>query len=134
VSRVSNYRAHPSYSRVEHLGHAISCETCGTNQLSTKQMHFSLVPLILCFHLKRFEHSATTSRRKIGASISLSAIVSGTFVAFPLRLDVGRFMAAGRRHSTHGMHTYELYAVVCHEGGMDSGHYLCYVRRGTADW
>lgn len=71
------------YTRVEHLGPSsmIQCADCGRKTESTKQLHFQVLPIILCLHLKRFEHSNTATCKKID-----------TCVRFPEKLDLSPFM------------------------------------------
>ncbi|KAL4663206.1 hypothetical protein H8959_021002 [Pygathrix nigripes] len=54
------------FTRPEHLGSSakIKCSGCHSYQESTKQLTMKKLPIVACFHLKRFEHSAKL-RRKI---------------------------------------------------------------------
>ncbi|XP_059835835.1 ubiquitin carboxyl-terminal hydrolase 22 isoform X2 [Hypanus sabinus] len=74
------------FTRPEHLGSSakIKCSGCHSYQESTKQLTMKKLPIVACFHLKRFEHSAKL-RRKIT-----------TYVSFPLELDMTPFMASSR--------------------------------------
>jgi ubiquitin C-terminal hydrolase len=38
---------------------------CGTYEVSTKQLTLCKLPIVACFHLKRFEHNAANKRQKI---------------------------------------------------------------------
>lgn len=46
------------FTRREHLGASakIKCSKCNTQQESTKELSIYTLPIIACFHLKRFEH------------------------------------------------------------------------------
>ncbi|RVE55648.1 hypothetical protein OJAV_G00234070 [Oryzias javanicus] len=74
------------FTRPEHLGSGakIKCSGCHSYQESTKQLTMKKLPVVACFHLKRFEHSARL-RRKIS-----------TYVSFPLELDMTPFMASSK--------------------------------------
>eukprot|EP00058_Branchiostoma_floridae_P010280 XP_002595768.1 hypothetical protein BRAFLDRAFT_117567 [Branchiostoma floridae] len=126
------------FTRPEHLGSSakIKCSHCHSYQESTKQLTMKKLPVVACFHLKRFEHS-TKFRRKIS-----------TFVSFPVELDLTPFMA----HRRNGLDTfsispgemcptpasnenrYSLFAVVNHRGSIDSGHYTCFIRQHRDQW
>jgi len=82
------------------------------------------LPVVMCFHLKRFEQAST----KID-----------TFVEFPDILHMSPYLSSNilrkrfqnaTDHTTFSVEgeTYELFAVVNHHGNMDNGHYICFVR------
>ncbi|XP_039216460.1 ubiquitin carboxyl-terminal hydrolase 22 isoform X2 [Crotalus tigris] len=102
------------FTRPEHLGSSakIKCSGCHSYQESTKQLTMKKLPIVACFHLKRFEHSAKL-RRKIT-----------TYVSFPLELDMTPFMAS----------RYSLFAVVNHQGTLESGHYTSFIRQHRDQW
>eukprot|EP00064_Thunnus_orientalis_P000211 superscaffoldBa00000009_g211 len=102
------------FTRPEHLGSSakIKCGGCHSYQESTKQLTMKKLPIVACFHLKRFEHSAKL-RRKIT-----------TYVSFPLELDMTPFMAS----------RYSLFAVVNHQGTLESGHYTSFIRQHKDQW
>ena len=135
------------YTRRENLGSGakIRCNSCNINQESTKQLSFKKLPLVLCFHLKRFEQTSKT-RKKIS-----------DYISFPYELNLLPYMSCN--NSTTSSHSkndslyanifdsltsdsnanssaalgsdsskYVLFAVVNHQGTIDSGHYTCYIR------
>ncbi|XP_077590561.1 ubiquitin carboxyl-terminal hydrolase 22-like isoform X5 [Stigmatopora nigra] len=129
------------FTRPEHLGSSakIKCGSCHSYQESTKQLTMKKLPIVACFHLKRFEHSAKL-RRKIT-----------TYVSFPLELDMTPFMASSKESRMNGqyqqtvdvlnndnnclcMSRYSLFAVVNHQGTLESGHYTSFIRQHKDQW
>lgn len=124
------------FTRPEHLGSGakIKCNRCHSYQESTKQLTLNKLPIVCCFHLKRFEHSNMT-RRKIP-----------TYISFPMDLDLSPFMAS--RRSANGKdqkvvnddlhisknNKYSLFAVINHLGSLQSGHYSVFVRQHEDQW
>lgn len=53
------------FTRAEHLGIKIMCSNCGSYQESTKQLTLKTLPIVVSFHLKRFQHSNEVSLFKI---------------------------------------------------------------------
>ncbi|KAK1799003.1 hypothetical protein P4O66_007269 [Electrophorus voltai] len=81
----------------------------------------------------RFEHSAKL-RRKIT-----------TYVSFPLELDMTPFMASSKESRVNGQYQqsvdvlnndnkYSLFAVVNHQGTLESGHYTSFIRQHKDQW
>ncbi|XP_051523245.1 ubiquitin carboxyl-terminal hydrolase 22 isoform X1 [Myxocyprinus asiaticus] len=123
------------FTRPEHLGSSakIKCSGCHSYQESTKQLTMKRLPIVACFHLKRFEHSAKL-RRKIT-----------TYVSFPLELDMTPFMASSKESRMNGQYQqpvdslnndnkYSLFAVVNHQGTLESGHYTTFIRQHKDQW
>ncbi|XP_006813337.1 ubiquitin carboxyl-terminal hydrolase 22-like [Saccoglossus kowalevskii] len=124
------------FTKPEHLGsHAkIKCCKCQSYQESTKQLTMKKLPIVACFHLKRFEHS-NKFRKKIS-----------TYISFPNELDMTPFMSPYRRQNglnnniqemdifSTSENKYTLFAVVNHIGTIDSGHYTCFVRQHKDQW
>ena len=122
------------YTRTERLMSEITCGKCGDRQPATKQMSFSKLPAVLCFHLKRFEHDAHA------AKISTS-------VRFPESLDMRPFLSQVINGKVEGAaaeamedlaHTddtyaYTLFSVVNHYGTLQNGHYTNYIRSADVD-
>lgn len=52
------------YVRPERLGSAAHwrCSACGSSTAALKQLSFRRLPLVLCFHVKRFEHGGAAQR------------------------------------------------------------------------
>ncbi|XP_032816859.1 ubiquitin carboxyl-terminal hydrolase 22-like [Petromyzon marinus] len=123
------------FTRPEYLGSSakIKCSGCRSYQESTKQLTMKKLPIVACFHLKRFEHSAKL-RKKIT-----------TYVSFPLELDMTPFMASSKESRVNGQHQvggdalssenkYSLFAVVNHQGTLESGHYTSFIRQHKDQW
>ncbi|EDL33892.1 mCG3962 [Mus musculus] len=123
------------FTRPEHLGSSakIKCGSCQSYQESTKQLTMKKLPVVACFHFKRFEHSAK-QRRKIT-----------TYISFPLELDMTPFMASSKETRVNGQlqlptnsanneNKYSLFAVVNHQGTLESGHYTSFIRHHRDQW
>lgn len=86
------------YVRPERLGAAAHwrCSACGSSSAALKQLSFRRLPLVLCFHVKRFEHGGAAQRpRKLDVPLR-----------FPLHgLDMAPFttshMIRGHAHAQH---------------------------------
>eukprot|EP00249_Psilotum_nudum_P019156 c27119_g3_i2 orf=657-2465(+) len=115
------------------------CQMCQIQQESVKQMSVKKLPLVLCFHIKRFEHSSScNTSRKVDR-----------FVQFPFSVDMRPYLSSSIVSSRHGNRLFglesndsdslssisapaefQLFAVVSHSGKLDSGHYICYLCLG----
>ncbi|XP_027039414.1 ubiquitin carboxyl-terminal hydrolase 22-like [Pocillopora damicornis] len=113
------------FTRPERLGSEakIKCSQCQTYQESTKQLTMKKLPIVVCFHFKRFEHSKKS--KKIS-----------TYIPFPQQLDMAPFMASRLNGNVdHSQPTfpcdakYTLFAVVNHSGTLEVGHYTCFIRQ-----
>lgn len=100
------------------------CPSCNSNQEATKQLSVNVLAPVLCFHLKRFEHG-NVKNKNVSSKIDC-------FVEFPARdLDVSPFLSQRARGSILST-KYDLFGVIVHVGQLDSGHYICFVRRDRA--
>jgi ubiquitin carboxyl-terminal hydrolase 22/27/51 len=121
------------FTRPEDLGSSakIKCSQCQSYQESTKQLTMKKLPIVACFHLKRFEHLGK-QRRKINS-----------FISFPLELDMTPFLASTKESIMKGQpltecvpseNKYSLFAVINHHGTLESGHYTSFVRQEKDQW
>nr|XP_019575541.1 PREDICTED: ubiquitin carboxyl-terminal hydrolase 51 [Rhinolophus sinicus]XP_019575542.1 PREDICTED: ubiquitin carboxyl-terminal hydrolase 51 [Rhinolophus sinicus]XP_019575543.1 PREDICTED: ubiquitin carboxyl-terminal hydrolase 51 [Rhinolophus sinicus] len=122
------------FTRPEHLGSSakIKCSSCQSYQESTKQLTMKKLPIVACFHLKRFEHLGK-QRRKIN-----------TFISFPLELDMTPFLASTKESRMKAdqpptdcapnENKYSLFAVINHHGTLESGHYTSFIRQQKDQW
>ncbi|XP_066105578.1 ubiquitin carboxyl-terminal hydrolase 51 isoform X2 [Saccopteryx bilineata] len=122
------------FTRPEHLGSSakIKCNNCQSYQESTKQLTMKKLPIVACFHLKRFEHLGK-QRRKIN-----------TFISFPLELDMTPFLASTKESRMKdgqpptdcapNENKYSLFAVINHHGTLESGHYTSFIRQQKDQW
>ncbi|OVA04237.1 Ubiquitin carboxyl-terminal hydrolases family 2 [Macleaya cordata] len=125
------------FTRPERLGsdQKFFCQQCQVRQESLKQMSIRKLPLVSCFHIKRFEHSST---QKMSRKVD-------RYLQFPFSLDMSPYLSSsilrsrfGNRifafdgdepdASTEFSSEFELFAVVTHTGKLDAGHYLTYLR------
>ncbi|EJU04777.1 cysteine proteinase [Dacryopinax primogenitus] len=114
------------FTRHEKLPHEYNCSECGkmTNG-ATKRLSFRKLPPVLAFHFKRFEHSSTATK-------------IDTPIRFPSVINMAPFTSAalGKPEGTidpdefgpEVLYDYDLFAVVNHEGKIDTGHYTNFAR------
>nr|XP_043622752.1 ubiquitin C-terminal hydrolase 22-like [Erigeron canadensis] len=126
------------FTRPERLGsdQKFFCQQCQVRQESLKQMSIRKLPLVSCFHIKRFEHSSV---RKMSRKVD-------RYLQFPLSLDMSPYLSSSILRSRFGNRIFgldgdnepdcssestsefELFAVVTHTGKLDAGHYSTYLR------
>ncbi|CAH2073176.1 unnamed protein product [Thlaspi arvense] len=128
------------FTRSEKLGpdQKLNCQSCGEKRESSKQMSIRRLPLLLCLHVKRFEHSLT---RKTSRKID-------SYLQYPFRLNMSPYLSSsiiGKRFgnrifafdgegeydgssSSSSSAEFEIFAVVTHSGMLASGHYVTYLR------
>ncbi|KAI3801800.1 hypothetical protein L1987_29916 [Smallanthus sonchifolius] len=127
------------FTRPERLGsdQKFFCQQCQVRQESLKQMSIRKLPLVSCFHIKRFEHSPIRNMsRKVDR-----------YMQFPFSLDMSPYLSSSILRSRFGNRIFgfdgdgndpdcsnestsefELFAVVTHRGKLDAGHYSTYLR------
>ncbi|XP_010541945.1 PREDICTED: ubiquitin carboxyl-terminal hydrolase 22-like [Tarenaya hassleriana] len=124
------------FTRPEKLGsdQKFFCQHCQERQESLKQMSIRKLPLVSCFHIKRFEHSPV---RKMSRKVD-------RYLQFPFSLDMAPYLSSSvlRRRFGNRIFSFdeneapnnevsselELFAVVTHSGKLESGHYVTYLR------
>nr|GEU38014.1 ubiquitin carboxyl-terminal hydrolase 22-like [Tanacetum cinerariifolium] len=127
------------FTRPERLGsdQKFFCQKCQVSQESLKQMSIRKLPLVSCFHIKRFEHSPI---RKMSRKVD-------RYLQFPFSLDMSPYLSSsilrsrlgnrifafdgdgnGPDSSNESTSEFELFAVVTHTGKLDAGHYSTYLR------
>ncbi|KAI3474324.1 hypothetical protein Pfo_029125 [Paulownia fortunei] len=128
------------FTRPERLGsdQKFFCQQCQVRQESLKQMSIRKLPLVSCFHIKRFEHSPI---RKMSRKID-------SYLQFPFSLDMAPYLSSSILRSRYGNRIFtfdgdeqdassefssqfELFAVITHSGKLDAGHYVTYLRLGN---
>ncbi|KAI0496577.1 hypothetical protein KFK09_022897 [Dendrobium nobile] len=128
------------FTRPERLGsdQKLFCQHCQVKQESIKQLSIRKLPLVACFHIKRFEHSL---QRNMAKKID-------RYVQFPFYLDMVPFLSSSILRSRFGNRIssitdgdsdadmeltseFEIFAVITHSGKLDSGHYTTYLRQNN---
>jgi ubiquitin carboxyl-terminal hydrolase 22/27/51 len=121
----SLYECLQRYTRKEKLDRDVyTCAKCGTKQESTKQLTIKSLPIVMCFHLKRFEHGFM--EKKKGKQQAMQKI--DDFIEFPVEIDLMPYTSKHIEGKENGSSIYSLFSVVQHVGSMESGHYTCYVK------
>ena len=96
------------------------------------------LPIVASFHLKRFEHSSIQDKK------------ISTFISFPEQLDMTPFMSHRRNGNNNSAmidglpkngedmafsdNRYSLFAVINHEGSLETGHYTAFIRQQRDQW
>ncbi|KAJ8328473.1 hypothetical protein QVD99_006188 [Batrachochytrium dendrobatidis] len=131
----------------ERLGpNQYTCASCAnTHQEATKQLSMKHLPPVLAIQLKRFEHTATAST-KIDTFVRVPSeldMTPHTTRAVKLRAKLKnsrKDSTTARRVSLRGTagfdtltdgnptYKYSLFAIVNHEGKIDTGHYKAYAK------
>lgn len=125
------------FTRPEKLGsdQKFFCQHCQVRQESLKQMSIKKLPLVSCFHIKRFEHSVI---KKMSRKVD-------HYLQFPFSLDMSPYLSSSILRSRFGNRIFsfdgdeedtscesssefELFAVITHTGKLDAGHYVTYLR------
>ncbi|WBW71429.1 SAGA complex ubiquitin C-terminal hydrolase Ubp8 [Schizosaccharomyces osmophilus] len=84
-----------------------TCSNCNA-KVATKQLFFDKLPPTLCLQLKRFEQNSFAMSTKVDKLIT-----------YPMLLKM-------QYNFNHDSVNYQLYAIVCHKGTLDTGHYIAY--------
>lgn len=121
------------FTKPEKLGpdQKLHCQSCQERRDSVKQLSIQRLPLVLCLHIKRFEHSIV---RKASRKIDW-------YLQFPFSLDMDPYLSSSivrkrfgnRIFSFEGDESeipseFEIFAVITHSGMLESGHYATFVR------
>ena len=104
------------YTRSEVLDSSdYTCSQCRATGQASKQLLLKRLPPILSIQFKRFEH--TIASKKIDAPVE-----------FPLHLDMTPWLTAREDEVPKTYHAYTLFAVINHQGTLNTGHYTSFVR------
>ncbi|KAI1727563.1 ubiquitin carboxyl-terminal hydrolase domain-containing protein [Ditylenchus destructor] len=131
-----------NFVKPENLGcnSKIKCDNCGTYEESTKQLTLRKLPIVACFHLKRFEHTVSARRQKIKDPVKYPEFIDLTPYTTTYR-NVTKSMSSepenessSLRHLSRLTNRYSLIAVVNHNGTTESGHYSCFIRHQRHHW
>ncbi|KZT73568.1 cysteine proteinase [Daedalea quercina L-15889] len=127
------------FTQPEKLGpNEYSCAKCGkTSHDTNKRLSLRKLPPVLSFQFKRFEHKSgdKTAAQKIEAPVRFPSNINMapyTSLGMAVREQEGNNGAPDSASSSvpgpGSMYEYELFAVVCHEGQINNGHYTCFAR------
>lgn len=90
------------------------CPNCQRKQHSTKQLLISKLPKYMVIHLKRFNNNLGKNN---------------CFVNYAQSLNFTMFTTKELNGKEPNCMTYKLFAVACHNGSLNNGHYTAYVNK-----
>lgn len=107
------------FTSQETLDSMYTCQHCGEKSRAMKSLKIKKLAPVLSIQLKRFEHNKTNE----------GSTKVETPVTIPLYLDVSKYSV-----DNNASNIYELFAVVCHVGLVNTGHYIVAVKDGEGRW
>ncbi|KZV68313.1 cysteine proteinase [Peniophora sp. CONT] len=107
-----------------------SCPKCGkASNEAIKRMSITKLPPVLSFQFKRFEQTGPASVRKIGTPVRIPSRINMapyTYLAQAAsKSEPGSFLT---HPGPEGMYEYDLFAIINHEGDLNTGHYTNFAR------
>lgn len=125
------------FTRPEKLGsdQKLYCQNCQVRQDSVKQMSVRRLPLVLCFHIKRFEHNLMRGTSKkidqyldFPFSLDMTPYLSSSIIRKRFGSRIFAYEGDESEDSSKLSSEFEVFAIVSHIGQLDSGHYVTYLR------
>lgn len=94
------------------------CRRCGSLQDAKRFIQLRKLPPVLNLQLLRFDSQNGRSKKV------------NSFIKFPDKLDMNRFIQNNSQNNGNDVHCYNLFAVLIHEGQTaHSGHYITFIKR-----
>ncbi|KAJ3255787.1 hypothetical protein HK103_006045 [Boothiomyces macroporosus] len=114
------------------------CKSCGSFEEAIKQLSMKTLPPVLSIQFKRFEHSLATSN-KIDTKVKIPSqldMTPHTTRAVKMRSMMNKSKSSRTPNKQNydsvsdgvPSYQYNLFAVVCHEGKLDTGHYKAFCK------
>lgn len=126
-SNINLYDCLDAYTRQENLDEKYLCQYCGVKSAAHKSMSIKSLPPTLAIQLKRFKHDHLSEvSSKLETPVQMPLYLNMTKYANEINDDTGR--------AIDGNMVYELFAVVCHMGSVNTGHYVVYIKNGAGQW
>ncbi|KZT29784.1 cysteine proteinase [Neolentinus lepideus HHB14362 ss-1] len=121
------------FTQPEKLGSRdYSCSKCGKAHDASKRLSIKKLAPVLSFQFKRFEHKSgdKAAAQKIDGRVRFPATLNMlpyTTLAVPTKEKT--MPPSNCSHvGPEAMYDYDLFAVVCHDGQIDNGHYYTFAR------
>ncbi|KAK6465015.1 hypothetical protein DFJ63DRAFT_338 [Scheffersomyces coipomensis] len=109
------------FTTEEKLDVKYSCRSCGDKTRAIKSLKLRTLPPILSIQLKRFKHnSSNDTSSKIEDSVQI-----------PLYLNMNKYCVSQNENEDK---FYELFALVCHIGSVNTGHYIVLIKNRQGEW
>lgn len=112
------------FTKEEKLDVMYKCRHCGNKSKASKSLKIKKIPPVLSIQLKRFKHNLHND--------TFSKIE--TPVEIPLFLNITKYSSVSTSPDLDGNKVFELYALVCHIGSVNTGHYIVIVKNGNGQW
>ena len=121
------------FTKNENLDLMYRCQYCGERAKAIKSLKIKKLPPVLGIQLKRFAHSvATDGSSKVETPVEI-----------PLFIDLTRYTSTSAHDRAgdqlddtfiDGNKVYELFAVICHVGSVNTGHYIAIIKNDNGQW
>ena len=112
------------FTKEEKLDVMYKCQHCDNRSRAKKSLRIKKIPPVLSIQLKRFKHNLhndTFSKIEIPIDI-------------PLFLNITKYTSASMSPELDGDKIFELFALVCHIGSVNTGHYIVIIKNGNGQW
>lgn len=112
------------FTKEEKLDVMYRCKHCLKESKALKSLKIKRIPPVISIQLKRFEHNLnndTFSKIEIPVEI-------------PLFLNITKYSSISSSSELDGDKIFELFALVCHTGSVNTGHYIVIIKNGNGQW
>ncbi|KAH3688728.1 hypothetical protein WICPIJ_000282 [Wickerhamomyces pijperi] len=111
-----------NFVKTEKLDIKYSCNNCQERTPASKKLSILKFPNVLAIQLKRFEHSNQSSK-------------IDKYVSFPFYMDMNPYSTSFQSTGVSDPAlNYELFAIVCHIGTVNTGHYIVCIKDSQGRW
>lgn len=104
----------------EKLENEYKCNYCNTSSKPFKSLKINKLAPILSIQLKRFKHNLT------------NYVKIDSLIKIPLYLDLSKYFSQDSPNRSKPF--YELFALVCHAGSVNTGHYIVIIKTPNNQW
>lgn len=126
-SQIDLYDCLDLFTSDEKLDVMYTCQSCGDKTKAIKSLSVKSLPPVLSIQLKRFKHN----------SLNDTSSKIETPIKIPLYLNMTRYSIGHDPHDSEQIDEdkiFELFALVCHIGSVNTGHYIVLTKDGNGQW
>lgn len=99
------------------------CQYCNKNSNPIKSFKINQTSNVLSIQLKRFKHDLS------------NFVKNDILINNPLYLNLSPYLSTNTNsHTTSRHYFYELFALICHTGNVNTGHYIVIIKNSNNQW